>query len=92
MTITGFNIENLKLINAILTIAFSVHVFFYVDLFKSQTVLLLPELSVLVFFTKADKIGFESKGHTNESKKLSCRRSSLFCWLVGLFFQSNWYR
>lgn len=56
--------------------------FFYVDLFKSQTILLLLELSILVFFTKADRIGFESKGHTNETRKLLCRSSSLFCLFV----------
>lgn len=42
VTVIGFNIENLKLINAVLTAA-TVRVFFYVDLFKSQTILLLPE-------------------------------------------------
>lgn len=42
MTVTGFNIENLKLINAVLTAA-AVLVFFFICLFKCQTILLLAD-------------------------------------------------
>lgn len=42
MTVMGFKIENLKLINAVLTAATDL-VFFFVCLFKCQTILLLAE-------------------------------------------------
>lgn len=63
MTVLGFNIENLKLINAVLTAA-TVRVFFFVGLFKSQTMVLFPETlcSSLHYQSRQNQVWDEGSG------------------------------